>query len=482
MGKQVIVEKDLDELMMSNENPRTGYALDQIDAIHKIIYEQKDKIIALMKSLIEGGWIIGELPGLFFDGKNYIVYEGNRRIASLKCFFNPSLVPLKNKTGEKIKKYISSFSDDEIKELRNKFKRISCVLFEDKKDAYRYMEKRHTPNNGKGDTLERWNTLSNEIFKNDIMKKKSLFGAVYSEYEDLFENKDNFPVTTLTRILNNSEVKRRLEISFNNGILSINDKKKFSGYLKKIINDIENKKVDSRKLAKSVDIESYINSIIGKENDKISNLKNIDDSKSIQSSQNQVKSNLERISIDDNIENKQIQENKFPGNKRTSIKIPRGLIFDLLETKTVDYKEQDNFGILYIANELKNIAKSKDYKRYPSATAMLIRNLLEQSLKYQLKKISEYDNMLVIYRKDAKTNKEPGLEYIINYCLGNIKKVFPNKPKIQKAFRTFAQNQGTKDYFDMIVHNPSIASAEYTILEKISNVGLYRIIFYILNS
>ncbi len=489
MEEQKIVYKDIDELMLCNENPRIGYAFDEIDAIHKIIAEQGEKIIELMKSLIEEGWLVGELPGLFFDGNHYVVYEGNRRISALKCFFNIDLLPHKSKTSDKIKKYVSNFSNEEIKELRKNFTRIPCVIYNKKEDAYRYMEKRHTPNNGKGDTLEKWNTLSNELFKNNVIGKKTLFGAIYSDYYDLFMDKENFPATTLTRILNNSYAKEKLGLNFNNNILSLEDKKKFREYLKKIIKDIEIKKINSRILSKATDIQKYIEQIIGIDRDNLNIQVKIKENERLKE-QNLTEQGENNVKLEDN---KNVSLNKkeqsitkittaIEGKKATQIKLPSGIRFDYLEIKNVDNKNVENYGILYIAYELKEISKTGDYKKYPSATAMLIRNLLEQSLKYQLKKEGEWKICVDNYRRKNQTDKEPGLEYIIKHCLGNITRIFPNNRDIQRLFMSFAQNQGTKDYLDIIVHHPELTVSQYEVLEKIVENSLYNIIYYIFNN
>ena len=97
-----------------------------------------------------------------------------------------------------------------------------------------------------------------------------------------------------------------------------------------------------------------------------------------------------QLSIEKNItktnhnETNNNNENEILGNKRTKVSFSKELLFSYLEVKTVDTKNPDNNGILQIVNELKESSKSKDYKKYPISTMMLIRNLLEQSLKYQL--------------------------------------------------------------------------------------------------
>lgn len=487
MEKQSIIKVDIDELHISVENPRIQIVIDEVNAIHEIIFEQGDKIIALIKSIIERGWMIGDLPAVYLENGQYIVYEGNRRISSLKCFFNPTLLPFKNKTSDKFKKYISTFSKEEIEELRNKFSKIPVVLHNDKDTIYEYMELRHTPNNGKGDTLERWNTVANERFKNEIRGRKTLVYSILNEYENLFDNIEmsQFPITTLERILKNPVVKKKMSFDFQNDIISVQNGQEFSKYLKRIIDDIDKKKIDSRKLSKSKDIINYINGVV---DGKIVEYESIEkDTK--RSNERQLDNQLSWIDISktnkkneyNNEKNSIVKESIF-GNKKTKITIPKGLLFEYLEISSVDANNPDNFGILYLSRELKELAKTKDYKKYPISTAILIRSLLEQALKYHLRKLGEWDSFVLQENKKNRNSKEPGLESIINYCNGNTKRIFNKDTKVQRDFNMFAKNIGTKEYFDMIIHHPESAVADSKILEKITNNGLYRVIRYIFNN
>lgn len=490
MEKQSIIELNLDEMHVSTENPRTKIVIDEIQAIHEIIFEQGDKIIELIKSIIDDGWIIDDLPAICFENDKYIVYEGNRRISSLKCFFDPNLLPQKNRTSEKFKKYINTFTEEERKVLREKFNKIPVALHESKEIVYKYMEKRHTPNNGKGDTLEKWSTLANERFRNEIVGKKTLVYAVYKEYSDLFNVSEmsQFPMSTLERVLKNPTARKKLKFEFKNDILLVENKITFSKYLKQIIEDINKKKIDSRKLSKSQDIVSYINNItmqdIGNSVEKVVENNSDNNKKQLENQMNIYQNINKDKEIDKTTNNKNTtkNENDVLGNKKTKITIPKGLLFSYLEIKTVDVKNPDNLGIIQLVKELKELSKSSDYKKYIISTIMLIRNLLEQSLKYQLIKLGEWSNFVLNENRKNQNNKEPGLESIINYCNGNTNRIFANDTKTQRAFRVFASNIGTKDYFDMLVHHPEFIVADSSVIEKIANMGLYRIIYNILNT
>lgn len=488
LKEQDIIKLDLDELHICKENPRTKIVIDEIQAIHEIIFEQGDKIIGLIKTLIEDGWIIGDLPAVYYENNEYTVYEGNRRISSLKCFFNPNLLPAKNKTSDKFKKYIATFSEDEVKKLRLEFQQIPVTLHKSKEILYKYMEKRHTPNNGKGDTLERWNTISNERFKNEILGKKTLIYAIYNEFIDLFKNIDTeqFPMSTLERILKNPNTKEKLKYNFKNDILIVEDKGLFEKYLKTIIDDIDKKKIDSRKLSKAEKIVKYIDEFTKDEQTKPIQLEhNYEKEKSnienLPEEQLKIKYETKDKNEDDYKEFIH-DEDDIKGSKRTKINIPKGLLFSYIEAKNVDANNPNNFGVLYLVDELKKLSKSGEYKIYPIATTMLVRNLLEQSLKYQLMKLGKWEIFVNQEHIKNKNNKEPGLESIINYCNGNTNEIFINDTKTQKTFRSFACNIGTKDYFDMLVHHPESINADYSILEKIAKAGLYRIIYNILNT
>lgn len=316
--------------------------------------------------------------------------------------------------------------------------------------------------------------------------------SVFKEYKDLFAVKDisQFPMSTLERVLKNPKVRKKLKYEFKNDILLVEDKMLFSKYLRQIVQDIEKKIIDSRTLSKSQDIVNYINDIEGVDTNKVKGKEKIEENNA-QSTKTQLDNQL---SIEKNItnanhnetnnnnKNNEKNENETLGNKRTKVSLPKGLLFSYLEVKTVDTKNPDNYGILQIVNELKELSKNNDYKKYPISTIMLIRNLLEQSLKYQLIKLGEWSNFVLNENRKNQNNKEPGLESIINYCNGNTNRIFVNDTKTQRAFRVFASNIGTKDYFDMLVHHPEFIVADSSVIEKIANMGLYRIIYNILNT
>lgn len=184
-----------------------------------------------------------------------------------------------------------------------------------------------------------------------------------------------------------------MKFEFKNDILIVEDKKTFSDYLKKIIKDIDKKVIDSRKLSKSKDITNYINGNIVKESRAELQQENTENEKS-----KDIAKKEKQLDIVDTIEGKEEndqmlyktneatvnKENKLE-NQNIKITIPKGLFFAYLEVSNVDVNNPDNFGILYLSNELKELSKSGNYKKYPISTVMLIRSLLEQALKYHLR-------------------------------------------------------------------------------------------------
>lgn len=66
LGVVIIIQLDIDELHISTENPRTQIFIEEVEAIHEIIFEQGDKIISLIKSIIERDWMMWDLPVAYF--------------------------------------------------------------------------------------------------------------------------------------------------------------------------------------------------------------------------------------------------------------------------------------------------------------------------------------------------------------------------------------------------------------------------------
>ena len=103
---------------------------------------------------------------------------------------------------------------------------------------------------------------------------------------------------------------------------------------------------------------------------------------------------------------------------------------------------------------------------------MLLRTLLEQTLKYHLKKTSRWDQVV---------NKgfDPSLDKMIKYFSQNLTSLIPDTT-MQRTYKAIFDNVGVKQTLDLIVHHTDLVTASKETLESISKNGLKAFIEYLL--
>ena len=162
--------------------------------------------------------------------------------------------------------------------------------------------------------------------------------------------------------------------------------------------------------------------------------------------------------------------------KNGKFKRPEPLkFFTNLTWSKVDPNISDNTGLLQICHEIVNISKNKDYKKYPISATILCRALLEQTLIYNLKNKNKFTKLV-----KKNNNRTPPLEKIINYYKSDLNNIFSDD-NIKRCFNSFADGTGNKDYFDMVIHNPHLVTADSLILDSIAASGLFGFINGVLN-
>jgi len=128
----------------------------------------------------------------------------------------------------------------------------------------------------------------------------------------------------------------------------------------------------------------------------------------------------------------------------------------------------DDQRLIQLSIEIKMI----NHTRMPIAATMLVRALLESSLRYQLVKIGKFNDLV------NSKGEDPGLSKILNYCADKNNKVF----RIKRASDVLNSFSGTgfKDAFDFIVHG-NWAEPNPLTLEQSASM-LRPLISYILNN
>jgi hypothetical protein len=258
----------LKDLNLWSENPRfpqVYFGKPEKELIDYIISIPHYKIKTFGKEVVEDFDmpIFEKLAVYDGDGFN-IAYEGNRRLTVYKLLLNPSLT-----------------SDDEVKEYFTKLKRsinidenfkIDCVISNDKKEALRYVNRKHLNSNNE----VAWGTIENANAKLRWLDNPDKLDIFKSNLSVIIRNLD-IPVgdkdkilgkgyvTTLFRVLNTNTSAKFFNLAFDDDNNLISGDNDFLKKLEVIIYDILQArtfygKIFSRLTAS--DVDEYLKSII----------------------------------------------------------------------------------------------------------------------------------------------------------------------------------------------------------------------------
>jgi hypothetical protein len=487
---------ELRDLTLWELNPR----LDETDAndlVIAMLNNQGEKLYRLAKDIVNNGLI--EPIAVLMDNNINLVKEGNRRIVSLKILENPNI----------INNYIEKNVDDN---LKNKFWKLSKVIktknlfneimarvyereYEDELDSY--IASRHLGEN-KGIGVVTWN--SNQKSRWNILQGYSQpvtqflnflkFNNILTLYEINGVTKTNWDRILTTRLFQDYLGIKRINNSLTSVPISDNLKLKYkiiASNLKnktvKIVYDDEARKefltkidtIYNEKLNKAQTVQdNFLRNepsssliIIPSEPQGNVSSNNYDNSKKIETSLNSLKSNLDNKSVSIPYDNFKIDD----GNKNPISK--KNFFANLTLHGVADIP--DNKGIISVAKEIIKISNQDAYKYYPIASTFLMRSLIEQSFIYYLKKINPTAKIL------KESNGCPKLENLIKYYISNHNIIFGDEKVVSRSLLSFFDNSGTKEYMDMVIHNPHLVSANSNTLDNIVESGLFSVISFILN-
>jgi hypothetical protein len=160
----------LKNLTFDPQNPRLPPDVNSKNDEHIIEYMLRDaSLLELMKSIAESGYSRSEPLLIVPTNKgNYIVVEGNRRLAALKILSNPNLATVRQKSVEEIvitKKY--SPSD------------IPCITHDKRDEILDYLGYRHITG------VKSWGALEKARYVEQLFKKHKIKGSAEENYKIL---------------------------------------------------------------------------------------------------------------------------------------------------------------------------------------------------------------------------------------------------------------------------------------------------------
>lgn len=206
------IELKISELRLDHDNPRISTEDGQINIRQALLDDQGSKIAELASDIAK--FELNPMDRMMVlqpdpKKKEYIALEGNRRTAALQILANPALLE-DMKIPDTLRNKLIDLADDFDP---NKVESISGVVMADRDAARRWIELRHTGQNG-GRGIVDWNGVQTARFRGD--RTLDLIEFVRQREDLTPEEKaavaNNFPITTLDRIISNPAVRQKIGI------------------------------------------------------------------------------------------------------------------------------------------------------------------------------------------------------------------------------------------------------------------------------
>ncbi len=210
------------DILLDPENPRHDIIDSQRELIHVMVQDQQDKLAKLAKDIVGYGINPGEqtLVMPHEDSETqFIVLEGNRRIAALKILHTPGLLP--STASRSLKKQFADLHRDFIK---NPILDLKCVVFPNREAASHWIFLKHTGENQGVGTVS-WNASVKRRFEarqNKASVELQIIDFLLSQQALTKEEKEfirTMSSTTVRRIINDPDVRAALGLFKEDGIL-----------------------------------------------------------------------------------------------------------------------------------------------------------------------------------------------------------------------------------------------------------------------
>lgn len=336
----------LSNLLLDIDNPRFAHTLQgQLEALTKIVIEQKDDLVRLGEDIIRHGLNPNDLMMVTAsktDPNFFVVHEGNRRLAALKLMAEASLID-------------SLFIPDEIKRkfrrLADKYREASihqvlCVVYEDYQQTRHWIELKHTGKN-EGVGVDPWVAFMKRRFEGNLSAGSQAVNLVREstklsiDEKKLLDNPGEYE-STLNRVLGSPAARKLLGVDLvKKQLMPSEDASHAMDNLKRLVLAFAEGKYNTNHVYRRPDLINTVTEIVGKTTD-------------VTPSTTTSHRNLSKTSI--NIGNlSRERKTVAPPKKKLPIDIPR---------------VQD------IYKELQTI----DVTQCPNAAGILIRVFVEQSI------------------------------------------------------------------------------------------------------
>jgi len=252
-------------LRVDLRNPRLPDVQDsQLDAFDTMAAVQEDKLIALAKHITENGLNPAEKFILIADDEEqFIVLDGNRRLAALRALDSPEVISgqLKGGAVRQLKKLADAYAEDPIAD-------VPCIVFRDRDQADPWIELIHDGESG-GAGLVKWGAQQRSRYQSR-KGKKALHLQVLDYVKEHGELSDKtrkaielgkYHASTLKRALGTPYVRNKLGLEKRDGrAYTRYPKNEVLKGLNKIVDDIGSGRINVNDVRGQSDRINYANS------------------------------------------------------------------------------------------------------------------------------------------------------------------------------------------------------------------------------
>lgn len=440
-------------LKLDNKNPRftnIQREVTQNDLINEMIVNYK--VYDLAKSIAEDGFFPDKNLICLVENTNYVVVEGNRRLAALKALLTPEIV---------IEKFYKRFKRLNSIIETSYILKIDIIIAPSRESANPIVFKEHTDR-----TSIPWSRIMQaEFYKTQLENEVSLdeLASKYNKtkpeitsflkminmyeiacnldysdkkYKEGILNKQGFNASVLERIYDSQIMKDCLRFDFNSygEVKGFTNKEDFKKAYAKVIEDIQDGNVNTRKLNKREDFEKYKEGLINW----------LPTSSGIFTQKD--------LLIESPIAEKIVKTTKSKTKKtvqKTSGIIPPGIPFTL----------EGATNLKYFYKELKRMP----VKTYPNSVAATLRAFLDKSIrmllkKKKIKKLSINENGVI----EEKKLEDLSLGNIIDCIIKKDVNILEDD-NIKKILRQF---KSSPDKVSLNALNSIMHNEEYSLKEE----------------
>lgn len=468
---------NIDDIMINPGNPRHNEVQLTIPEMGEVLImkqlirdrETANKMFDLIKSIYESGFIPSLAVILEYkeDLNKYIPWDGNRRITALKILKNPNIMyELKYFTYPQINT-VSELS----KNVQGDFFEVSAYLVQSFEEAAPMIKALHTTASG----AMQWDRIMIKRFEQKLGLKN-----IITQAQDLLPNafKDlpnNFPTSTLDKILESKEGKQFLNIDNMGNVLTFTSSMSDTeAKLKKIVDDIKTGNINSKTVQSNKKIREYLNK--ENTNEPIKTVAS-DEVKLPSKGKTNAIENQNRQQVSNNVEQITLSglDTQTILPPESNIKKDSTIIFSNIKVDNLNYSNERANGIRALASEIQKSSRTNGYKFYPISYCFLLRALFEQTSIYFLINQNKWNNLM------NGRNRDLNLGEIIKYITKNIDKLFADNINIQRSWNIVFNSETTKDYLDLVIHHPYKIYPNIEYIKALSDIGLFAIIQYFID-